>query len=192
MRPETARATATHCACNASVVVTRTAIMAAAYVARDFMAAPNPSEFIPAGESRKSNAETVRVKARQKKGTASELRLIELAGATRLDAAARHQGCDGRTANDLRVIRGVFLDELDLVGRNFLVGEDGIGRADWHASAAVNAAVRVDIQLSRRLKRFLILLGMDAIGWASFNAEFVFGTGISDGVRHDCCSPRSC
>ena len=93
------------------------------------MAASNRVNLSLLERFRKSKAETVGVKARRQKGTVGELCLIELAGATKVGAAVRHPGCE-RTANDLRVIRGVPLDELDLVGRNFLVGEDGIGRAD--------------------------------------------------------------
>src|SRR5208337_449641 len=94
-------------------------------------------------------------------------------------------------ATYLCVVGGILLDELSLVGRNFVVGEDRVGRTDRHARAAVDAAIGVNIQLGRGLELFLVLLGMDAVGRASFYAEFVLGTGVSDGVCHDCCSPRA-
>src|SRR5271165_2248269 len=106
--------------------------------------------------------------------------------------AARHEARP-RTGGKsfLRVVRGVLLNEFDLLGRNFIVGENRVGRADRHARAAVDATVGIDVKLGLGLELLLVLLGVDAIRRASFYAEFVFGACISDCVRHDCCSPRS-
>src|SRR5271165_6297155 len=99
----------------------------------------------------------------------------------------RPPGGAGVAATYLCVVGGVLIDELSLFGRNFVIGEDRVGRTDRHASAAVDTSVRVNVKLGLGLELLLVLLGVDAIGRASFHAEFVFGAGISDGVRHDCC-----
>src|ERR1017187_7440142 len=86
-------------------------------------------------------------------------------------------------------MRGVLFDELSLVRRDFFVGEDGVGRANRHAGAAVDAAIGVNIQLGRGLELLVVLLGVNTVGGTSFHAEFVLGAGISNCVRHDCDSP---
>jgi len=92
----------------------------------------------------------------------------------------------------LCVIGGVLVDEPSLVRWDLFVGKDRVSRAHRNASAAVDAAVGVNIQLGRSLELLFVFLGVDAVGRASFHAEFVFGTGISDGVSHDCDSPIWC
>ena len=85
----------------------------------------------------------------------------------------------------LGVVGGVLLDELLLVGRNLVHDENRIGRAHRNAGATINAALGIDVELGGSLKGLLILLGVNAIGWASFDAKLIFGTGVSDYVCHD-------
>lgn len=74
-------------------------------------------------------------------------------------------------------IRGVLLDEFLLVLWYVLKGMDRVGGASRHtdtADTAVNTAFRINVHLSGSLKARLVLLGMDAIGWAGLNAEESF------------------
>src|ERR1039457_1202438 len=86
-------------------------------------------------------------------------------------------------------MRGVLLDKLSLVRRDLFVGEDGVGRANRHAGAAVDAALGVNIPLGCGLELLVVLLGVNTVGGTSFHAEYPPGAGISNWVRHDCDSP---
>jgi hypothetical protein len=62
---------------------------------------------------------------------------------------------------------------------------DRIGRARRNASAAVNAALGIDIHLGRSFEAGLVLLGMNAIGGADLDTEGIFNAGISNYISHD-------
>ena len=53
------------------------------------------------------------------------------------------------------------------------------------AGPAVDAAVRVHVELGRCLEGSLVLLGMDAVSRARIDAEKIFDTGIGNYIGHD-------
>jgi hypothetical protein len=79
----------------------------------------------------------------------------------------------------------VLLDEVLLVVRQVVEGMNRIGCTGRNASAAVDAAFRIHIHLSCSFELGLILLGMNAVGGADFDAEGVLDAGISDYIGHD-------
>ena len=83
----------------------------------------------------------------------------------------------------------VFGNKFLLIGRNLVNDKDRIRRANWHASAAIDATVGIYIELWRRFESAFVLLGVNAVGRTSFDAEFIFGAGISNNVCHDCGLP---
>jgi hypothetical protein len=88
--------------------------------------------------------------------------------------------------NRLGVVSGVLLDVLQFVGGDFVRDKNRVGRAYRDAGATIDAAIRVNVKLGCRFEGLVIFLGVNAIGWASFDAEFIFGTGIGDYVCHEC------
>src|SRR5271165_6324964 len=90
-------------------------------------------------------------------------------------------------ANPLRlgVISDVLLDELFLVLWDLVHDENRVRRAHRNAGATIDAALRIHVELGGRFEWFLVLLGVNAVGWASVNAKLIFCTGISDYVCHD-------
>jgi hypothetical protein len=71
-------------------------------------------------------------------------------------------------------VGGVLLDEFFLFLRHILKGMDRVGGASGYACAAVDAALGINVHLSRGLKSGLVLLGMDAVGRADLNTEGIF------------------
>jgi len=71
-------------------------------------------------------------------------------------------------------VRGVLLDEFFLIFRYILKRMNRVGGASWHTGTTVNAAFRIDVHLGRGLEAGLVLLGMDAIGWADLDTERIF------------------
>jgi len=79
----------------------------------------------------------------------------------------------------------VLLDEVLLILGQVLESMNRVGSARRNAGAAVDAALRIDIHLSRSLEARLVLLGMDAVGGADFDAEGVLNAGISNYIGHN-------
>jgi hypothetical protein len=71
-------------------------------------------------------------------------------------------------------VRGVLLDEFFLIFRYILKRMNRVRCAGWHTGTTVNAAFGINLHLGRSLKAGLVLLGMDAIGWADLNTEGIF------------------
>jgi hypothetical protein len=87
------------------------------------------------------------------------------------------------------VVRGVGLDELLLLRRNFVEREDRVRRAHGNAGAAVNAVRGVDVQVGDVVKPRLVLARMDAVHGTNLDAFFVFGASVYDDVSHGCYLP---
>jgi hypothetical protein len=86
----------------------------------------------------------------------------------------------------LLLIEGsVLLDKVLLLFGYVLNGVNRVGGASGNAGAAVDAALRIDIHLSRGFELRFVLLGMDAIGGADLDAERIFNAGISNYIGHD-------
>jgi hypothetical protein len=49
----------------------------------------------------------------------------------------------------------------------------------------VDAPFRIDVPLGRGFEAGLVLLGMNAVGWANLSTEGVFDIGIGNDVSHD-------
>jgi len=105
--------------------------------------------------------------------------LVHLASAARRSLPVRLSG------RLLRVVGRVLLNKLFLVVWDVFECMNRVGGAGRDAGTAVDAAPRIDVHLGRGLEAGLVLLGMDAIGWANFNTEGVFDTGISNYISHD-------
>jgi hypothetical protein len=69
--------------------------------------------------------------------------------------------------------------------RHVIQREDGIGGAYRNAGAAINAVVRVDIELRGLFKAGLIFARMNAVNRANVNALFVFRTSLDNYVSHE-------
>jgi hypothetical protein len=67
------------------------------------------------------------------------------------------------------------------------------GGADGDARPTIDASVWSDEKLTHRIRRGLIFLGMDAIGWARIHTEQVFdaGIGITYAISLRRCSSNS-
>jgi hypothetical protein len=85
----------------------------------------------------------------------------------------------------LLIERGVLLDKFLLLFGHVFNGVNRVRGASGNAGAAVDAALRIDIHLSRGFELRFILLGMDAICGADLDAERVFNAGISNYIGHD-------
>jgi len=86
----------------------------------------------------------------------------------------------------LMLIEGfILLDEVLFVVGHIVDRVNRIGCADGNAGATVDAALGIDVHLSRGFEPGLVLLGMNAVGGADLDAEGVFDTGISDYIGHD-------
>jgi hypothetical protein len=79
----------------------------------------------------------------------------------------------------------VLLDEFLLVVRYIIKRMDRVGRTDRYAGAAVNAALGIDIHLSRGFEARLVLLGMNAIGGANVDTKRILNARISNYISHD-------
>jgi hypothetical protein len=80
---------------------------------------------------------------------------------------------------------GVLLDEILFVLGNILQRVNRVRSAGWDTSAAVYAAFRIHVHLRCGFEAGLILLGMDAIGWADFDAEGIFDASVRNYISHD-------
>src|SRR5208337_2185831 len=81
-------------------------------------------------------------------------------------------------------VTGVLPDKRLEFFRQFFDDENRSGRADGHASAAIDAFGRVHVKLwSRREVRF-ILGGMNAVHGTSLDAVLILGAGVGDDVSH--------
>jgi hypothetical protein len=97
---------------------------------------------------------------------------------------------DGRLRSSLRtqlllIKRGVLFDELSFVVGHFLERINRVGGADRDTCATVNAALRVDIHLSRGLELRLLFFGMNAVGRANVGAKRIFDASIGNYISHD-------
>jgi hypothetical protein len=79
----------------------------------------------------------------------------------------------------------VVLDEILLILGHIFQSVNRIGSAGRNASAAVDAALGIDVPLGCGFESRLVLLGMDAIGGADLDAEGVLDAGISNYIGHD-------
>jgi hypothetical protein len=79
----------------------------------------------------------------------------------------------------------VFLDEVPLIFWHIVQRVDCVGGTGWDASAAIDAALGINVHLGGSLEGGLVLLGMDAIRWANLNTEGIFDAGISNYISHD-------
>jgi hypothetical protein len=80
---------------------------------------------------------------------------------------------------------GVFPDEFLFLFRHIFQRVNRIGRARWHASPTIDAALRIHIHLSRGFEAGLVALGVDAVGGADFDAQGIFDARIGDYISHD-------
>jgi hypothetical protein len=80
---------------------------------------------------------------------------------------------------------GVLLDEFLLIFRHVFQRVNRVRSASRNASAAVDAALRVDIHLRGSFEPGFVLLGVNAVGGADFDAKRVFDASISDYISHD-------
>ena len=78
----------------------------------------------------------------------------------------------------------VFLCELRLVVWEFVDRIDRIGWADRDAVAAIDALIRIDKQLGRRVRAFLIAHRMDRSGGTLRRTQKILLTRIGNNVRH--------
>ena len=85
----------------------------------------------------------------------------------------------------LLVESGVLLDKLLLLLGHILQRVNRVGGASGNAGTTIDAALRIDIHLSRCFELRFVLLGMDAIGGADLDAERVFDASISYYIGHD-------
>jgi len=79
----------------------------------------------------------------------------------------------------------VFLDEFFLILGQVFESMNRVGSACRNAGAAVDTAFGIYIHLSGSFEAGLVLLGMDAVGGADFDAEGVLDAGISNYIGHD-------
>ena len=75
-------------------------------------------------------------------------------------------------------MRAVLGDERRLIARHVFFWVDGTDRAGWDASAAIDALVRVNVEL--------VVTLVNAFDGANFDAGGIFGSdaGLSDDVCH--------
>jgi hypothetical protein len=79
----------------------------------------------------------------------------------------------------------VLLDEILLVLWQIVQCMNRVRGTSRNAGTTVNAAIGIDIHLSRGFEFRLILFRVDAIGGANFNAKGVLNTGIGNYIGHD-------
>lgn len=97
----------------------------------------------------------------------------------------RRCGLAHPTLKLLLEMRSVLLDELLFVLREIFERMDRIGGACRHAGATINTTLRINIHLRYRLEIRLVLLRMDTVGRANFDAKGIFDAIISNYVGHD-------
>jgi hypothetical protein len=88
-------------------------------------------------------------------------------------------GCLQRYTCDLQTeVNAVLGDERRLIAGHVFLWEDCADRAGWDASAAVDALVRVNVEL--------VVAFVDALDGANFDAGGIFGAdaGLSNDVCH--------
>jgi hypothetical protein len=73
---------------------------------------------------------------------------------------------------------------LQFLGK-VLGGVNRVGRADRHAGSAIDAAFRVDVELSRRFEPRLVFLRVNAVGGADIDTEKIFDARVRDYISHD-------
>src|SRR5690348_18496349 len=79
-----------------------------------------------------------------------------------------------------RVLRDEFLLPFgQIIGRL-----DGIGGAYRHAGAAINATLRMHIELGGSFKLGLVLLGVNAVGGTHVHAKLIFNAAAGNYVSH--------
>jgi hypothetical protein len=83
------------------------------------------------------------------------------------------------------VVGCVLLDKFLFVFWHVFKSMNSVGAAGRNAGTAVDAALGIDIHLSRSFELGFVLLGMDAVGGANFDTERVFNAAIGDYVGHD-------
>src|SRR6266567_1403916 len=97
----------------------------------------------------------------------------------RFPACNSHMQLRGRTGRQLMqmslmLIEGrILLDEVLFVVGHIVESVNRIGCADGNTGATVDASLGIDVHLSRGFEPGLVLLGMDAVGGADFDAEGV-------------------
>ena len=79
----------------------------------------------------------------------------------------------------------VFPDKSFLPGWKFVSRKDSVRRTEENTCAAVDTCVGIDVKLWKRFEIKLVFLGMNTIGGASVDAEFVLDARISNYVCHD-------
>ena len=79
----------------------------------------------------------------------------------------------------------VPFDEFLLVFRYVSERVNRVRSAGGDAGATVDAAIGIDVHLSRGLEGRLVLFGMDAIRGTDVDTEGVFDAGISNYISHD-------
>jgi len=79
----------------------------------------------------------------------------------------------------------VLLNEFFLVFRYIFERMNRVRGAGRNASTAIDAAVGINVHLGGRFEPRLVLLGMNAIGWADLNTEGILNARISNYIRHD-------
>ena len=91
----------------------------------------------------------------------------------------------GDDARQLCIVRGVHTYVRLPLSRRFIERKDRLDRACWHAGAAVDALVRVDIQHLHVGEPGLILTWMNAVDGAHVDTRRIFGAdaGLADDVR---------
>lgn len=107
--------------------------------------------------------------------------------------APAFEGHCGRTGTCHRVhstilihkVRGVDPDKVLLILRNFLEGKDRGGGADRHTRPAIDAFVRVHVEMRSGLVVRLVGSRMNAINRAGFDAVIILCAGIDDRVGHN-------
>src|ERR1035441_7289378 len=84
----------------------------------------------------------------------------------------------------LVVVRCVDRGKPGVLFRQLVQHENRIGGANRDASAAIDAFVRVNIQLRRIGETSLILLGVDAVHWAGLHTQLILSTRVRNYISH--------
>jgi hypothetical protein len=79
----------------------------------------------------------------------------------------------------------ILLDEILLILGQVIESMNRVRSACRNTGAAVDATLGIYIHLSRSFEAGLVLLGMDAVGGADFDAEGVLNAGIGNYISHD-------
>src|SRR5215213_5977422 len=103
-------------------------------------------------------------------------------------AGAPNRAAPSPQANALlpREVRRIALRELGPLVRELVLGEAGVDRAGLHARVAVDALLRVDVELLDLVVVGLVRGRMDAVDGADLDARVVLGAdaGLCDDVGH--------